>query len=269
MATTLNAPTLDGKRLVVIGGTGGIGLSAVKAFINAGAGVVAVGLECDEVAQAARDFGKAVRFLHADATQSETAPKSIETCVSVFGGLDGLYHVAGGSGRRWGDGPLHEISNEGWRLTLELNLTSVFYSNRAAVRQLLSQNYSGTILNLTSVLAFSPSGQHFATHTYAAAKSAIIGLTKSCASLYAPNRIRFNALAPGLVQTPMAQRAANDPGIMAFVKTKQPLDGGRIGQPADLDAAAVFFMSDASRFTTGQVLAVDGGWSVTEGRIPS
>jgi NAD(P)-dependent dehydrogenase (short-subunit alcohol dehydrogenase family) len=269
MATTLSAPTLDGKRLVVIGGTGGIGLSAVKAFFAAGACVVAVGFERDEVAQVARDLGTTVRFLHADAIQPETAPKSIETCVSVFGGFDGLYHVAGGSGRRWGDGPLHEISNEGWRLTLELNLTSVFYSNRAAVRHLLSQNSGGTILNLTSVLAFSPSGPHFATHTYAAAKSAIIGLTKSCASLYAPNRIRFNALAPGLVQTPMAQRAANDPGIMAFVKTKQPLDGGRIGQPSDLDAAAVFFMSDASRVTTGQVLAVDGGWSVTEGRISS
>jgi NAD(P)-dependent dehydrogenase (short-subunit alcohol dehydrogenase family) len=174
--------------------------------------------------------------------------------------------VAGGSGRRWGDGPLHEISNEGWKQTMELNLTSVFYSNRAAVRQLLSQNQSGAILNLTSVLAFSPSEHHFATHTYSSAKSGIIGLTKSCAAFYASKNIRFNALAPGLVQTAMAQRASNDPAIMAFVKTKQPLDGGRIGQASDLDAAAVFFMSDASRFTTGQVLAVDGGWSVSDGQ---
>jgi NAD(P)-dependent dehydrogenase (short-subunit alcohol dehydrogenase family) len=149
---------------------------------------------------------------------------------------------------------------------MELNLTSVFYSNRAAVRQLLSQNKSGAILNLSSVLAFSPSEHHFATHSYASAKSGIIGLTKSCAAFYASRNIRFNALAPGLVQTAMAQRASNDPVIMAFVKTKQPLDGGRIGQSSDLDAAAVFFMSDASRFTTGQVLAVDGGWSVSEGQ---
>jgi len=119
------------------------------------------------------------------------------------------------------------------------------------------------------VLAFSPSGQHFATHSYAAAKSAIIGLTRSCASRYAANHIRFNALAPGLVQTSMAQRAAGDPSIMAFIKSKQPLDGGRIGQASDLDAAAVFFMSDSAGFTTGQVLAVDGGWSVTEGLGPS
>jgi len=260
---------LAGKRIVVIGGTGGIGLSAVKAFIATGACVVAVGLERDEMKHVARDSAEVVRFLHGDATQPDTAVKAIETCNSAFGGVDGLYHVAGGSGRRWGDGPLHEITNEGWRQTLELNLTSVFYSNRAAVRQFLETKVPGTVLNLTSVLAFSPSGQHFATHAYAAAKSAIIGLTKSCAAMYASSQVRFNALAPGLVQTAMAQRAFNDPQIMAFVKNKQPLDGGRIGQASDLDAAAVFFMSDASRFTTGQVLAVDGGWSVTEGNGPA
>jgi NAD(P)-dependent dehydrogenase (short-subunit alcohol dehydrogenase family) len=260
---------LDGKKIVVIGGTGGIGLSAVKAFIAAGACVVAVGLEREEVPPVARDFGKACRFIHADATQPETAPKAIDECVAALGGFHGLYHVAGGSGRRWGDGSLHEITNEGWHLTLELNLTSVFYSNRAAVRQFLGKGKGGSILNLSSVLAFSPSGEHFATHSYAAAKSAIIGLTRSCASRYAGNLIRFNALAPGLIQTPMAQRAANDPSIMAFIKSKQPLDGGRIGQASDLDAAAVFFMSDASHFTTGQVLAIDGGWSVTEGQRPA
>jgi len=266
MTTAVNAPALEGKRLVVIGGTGGIGLSAVKAFVAAGASVVAVGLERDDVPPAARQLSDAARFIHGDATQPETAPNAIEQCASTFGGFDGLFHVAGGSGRRWGDGPLHEITNEGWRQTLELNLTSVFYSNRAAVRQLLSQEKGGSILNLTSVLAFSPSGAHFSTHSYSAAKSGIVGLTKSCAALYAPKSIRFNALAPGLVQTPMAQRASSNPEIMAFVKTKQPLDGGRIGQPSDFDAAAVFFMSDASRFTTGQVLAIDGGWSVTEGK---
>jgi NAD(P)-dependent dehydrogenase (short-subunit alcohol dehydrogenase family) len=266
MAATFNLPSLDGKRLVVIGGTGGIGLSAVKAFVAAGAAVVAVGLEREEVPAAARQLGDSARFVHGDATQPQTATEAIEAAVARLGGFDGLYHVAGGSGRRWGDGPLHEISNEGWKQTMELNLTSVFYSNRAAVRRLLSQNQSGVILNLTSVLAFSPSEHHFATHTYSSAKSGIIGLTRSCAAFYASKNIRFNALAPGLVQTAMAQRASNDPAIMAFVKTKQPLDGGRIGQASDLDAAAVFFMSDASRFTTGQVLAVDGGWSVSDGQ---
>jgi NAD(P)-dependent dehydrogenase (short-subunit alcohol dehydrogenase family) len=67
----------------------------------------------------------------------------------------------------------------------------------------------------------------------------------------------------------MARRAAENAEIQAFIRTKQPLDGGRIGQPEDLDAAAVYFMSDASRFTTGQVLAVDGGWCVSEGQLQS
>jgi NAD(P)-dependent dehydrogenase (short-subunit alcohol dehydrogenase family) len=207
--------------------------------------------------------------LFSDATKPETAIRAIAECVAKFRGFDGLYHVAGGSGRRWGDGPLHEITDDGWRRTLDLNLTSVFYSNRAAVRQFLAQKTGGSVLNLSSVLAYSPSPRFFATQSYAAAKAAIIGLTKSCAALYAPQNIRFNVLAPGLVRTPMAERAATDTQIMSFTRMKQPLDGGRIGTASDLDAAAVYFMSDVSRFVTGQSLAIDGGWSVTDGYIPA
>ena len=281
---TKPAAALEGKRIVVIGGTSGLGLSAVNAFLSAGARIVSLGREIkqkpsgnkrsaslaisSQQSSVAQKSSRALRVLYADATQPDSAQRAIAECVTTFGGLDGLYHVAGGSGRRWGDGPLHEITDEGWSLTLELNLTSVFYSNRAAVSQFLTQKTPGSILNLTTVLASSPS-RYFVTHAYAAAKSAIIGLTKSCAAMYAPNAIRFNALAPGLIDTPMAKRAANDAEIMAFIRTKQPLDGGRIGEASDLDAAAVYFMSDNSRFTTGQVLAVDGGWSVTEGQFGS
>ncbi len=118
-----------------------------------------------------------------------------------------------------------------------------------------------------SVLGYSPSKTYFATHAYAATKSAVIGFSRSIASYYADQDIRVNVVAPALVETPMAQRAAQDDAIVSFIKTKQPLAGGRIGQPDDLDGAAVFFMSDASRFATGQVLAVDGGWSVSEGQL--
>jgi NAD(P)-dependent dehydrogenase (short-subunit alcohol dehydrogenase family) len=269
-SVVMNSGTpLEGKRIVVIGGTSGLGLSAVNAFLAAGARVISVGLDVGEEISIPAAFNASARVLHADATNPETAPKAVAECVATFDGFDGLYHVAGGSGRRWGDGPLHEITDEGWSLTLELNLTSVFYSNRAAVRQFLAQKTGGSVLNLASVLVGSPSPQYFATQAYAAAKAGIIGLTKSCAALYARNNIRFNAIAPGLVRTPMAERASKDPQIMAFVKGKQPLDGGRIGRAADLDAAVVYFMSDASRFTTGQLLAVDGGWSVSEGSIPA
>jgi NAD(P)-dependent dehydrogenase (short-subunit alcohol dehydrogenase family) len=116
-----------------------------------------------------------------------------------------------------------------------------------------------------SVLGFSPSPDFFASHVYAATKSAVIGFTQSLASHYAKDDIRANVIAPALVESPMSQRALGNEAIMEFIQRKQPLDGGRIGCPEDLDEAAVFFLSDASRFVTGQVLAVDGGWSVTEG----
>jgi NAD(P)-dependent dehydrogenase (short-subunit alcohol dehydrogenase family) len=266
METSVGTAALAGKRILVIGGTAGLGLSAVKAFVTAGARVVAVGLKPETAASAQRAVGDAATVMCGDASCPETAVAAVAKAVSTFGGVDGLYHVAGGSGRRWGDGPLHEISDEGWEATFKLNLTSLFYSNRAAVRQFLAQGSGGTILNMGSVLGFSPSHTFFSTHAYATAKAAVVGLTKSCAGFYAPREIRFNVLAPAVMDTPMAQRAVNDEAIAAFIKTKQPLGGGRIGQPADLDAAAVYFMSDASKFTTGQVLAVDGGWCVSEGQ---
>jgi NAD(P)-dependent dehydrogenase (short-subunit alcohol dehydrogenase family) len=250
----------------VIGGTTGLGLSAAHAFLEHGARAVVVGRKEESVRAAQERLGDRARAVSGDAMNPETAPAAIALALEVFGSFDGLYHVAGGSGRRMGDGPLHELTDEGWRATFDLNLTSLMYSNRAAVRRFLEQGTGGTILNMGSVLGASPSPRYFATHAYAATKSAIIGFTKSIAAYYAAQNIRVNVLAPALVETPMAQRAASDEGILRFVGTKQPLDGGRIGQPEDLDGAAVYFMSEASRFTTGQVLAVDGGWSVSEGQ---
>jgi len=257
---------LSGKSLVVIGGTTGLGLSGARAFAAAGARVVIVGNRPDGVDAALSILGSAGRGFVADATDPNAAPQAIALALQEFGSFDGLYHVAGGSGRRMGDGPLHEMTDEGWNGTLDLNLTSVMYSNRAAIRQFLSNAEGGVILNMGSVLGFSPSPRHFATHAYAAAKSGIVGFSKSIAAYYAADNIRVNVVAPALVETPMAQRAASDETIRKFIKTKQPLDGGRIGKPEDLDAAVVFLMSDAARYCTAQVLSVDGGWSVSEGQ---
>ena len=257
---------LQEKSIVVIGGTTGIGLSAARAFIDHGANVVVVGRNTDSVDKAASELGECAVAIAGDASIPDTAINAITACKKNFGRFDGLYHVAGGSGRKFGDGPLHEISLEGWNQTLALNLTSLMLSNQAAVKAFLDQKTSGTILNMGSVLGFSPSPKYFVTHAYAATKSAVIGFTKSIAAYYAANNIRINALTPALVETPMSQRAANDDLIMNFIKTKQPLDGGRIGYAADLNGAAIYFMSDHSNFTTGQILAVDGGWSVSEGQ---
>ncbi|HMO62476.1 MAG TPA: SDR family oxidoreductase [Ferruginibacter sp.] len=258
---------LENKNIVIIGGTTGIGLSAAKAFIAYGAKVVVVGRNADSAETAKNELGKNALSLVADAAHENTAVQAIDICVNSFGSFDGLYHVAGGSGRKMGDGPLHELTLDGWNKTIELNLTSLMLSNQAAVKKFLALKKTGTILNMGSVLGYSPSPKYFVTHAYAAAKSAIIGFTKSIAAYYAGNDIRINVIAPALVETPMAQRAANDESILSFIKTKQPLDSGRIGKPEDLDGLAVYFMSDLSKFTTGQIVAVDGGWTVSEGQF--
>lgn len=256
---------LKNKCIVIIGGTTGLGLSAAKAFIAGGARVVVVGRNEESAAEANKLLGTGAIALSGDAIKEQTAIDAINTCIEKFGSFDGLYHVAGGSGRKMGDGPLHELTLDGWNKTLELNLTSLMLSNKAAVNRFLELKKAGTILNMGSVLGYSPSPKYFSTHAYAAAKAAIIGFSKSIAAYYAGNNIRVNVIAPALVETPMAKRAAGDDEILSFIKTKQPLDGGRIGKPEDLDGLAIYFMSDQSKFTTGQLIAVDGGWEVSEG----
>jgi len=266
-SSTSSTPLAD-RVLVIVGGTSGMGRSAAIACGAAGAQLVVVGKD-DAEAAAARDWlsGSAL-VVTGDARDPDTARSAVALAVESFGRLDGLYHVAGGSGRSFGDGPLESISREAWRETLALNLDSIFSSNQAALAQMLAQGTGGSILNMASVLAFSPSPQHFATHAYSTAKAGILGLTRTCAAYYARSQIRFNAVAPGLVETPMSARACQDAAIRRYITQKQPLGGGRVGLPEDLDQAVVFFLSDQSRFITGQVLAVDGGWSLSEAVDP-
>lgn len=257
---------LAGKRIVVIGGTAGMGLSAALAMIEEGANIVATGRDIQHTEEANQRFKENGFAMLSDAVEEGSAEAAIQQCHERFGGFDALYHVAGGSGRKYGDGPLHEISLQGWEKTLNINLTALMLSNRAAVNYFLEHSKAGVILNMGSVLGFSPSPKYFSTHTYAAAKSAVIGFSTSIAAYYAGNNIRVNVIAPALVATPMSQRAANDENITRFIATKQPLDGGRIGVPADTDGLAVFLLSDAAKFITGQVIAVDGGWTISEGQ---
>jgi NAD(P)-dependent dehydrogenase (short-subunit alcohol dehydrogenase family) len=182
-----------------------------------------------------------------------------------LGGLDVLYHVAGISGRRQGDGPLHECTDEGWQATIDANLKSTFLTNRAAVRHFLRQRQQGVILNMASVLGFAPSPRYFDTYAYAATKGGIIAMSRLAAARYAADGIRVNVIAPGLIDTPMAVRACEDPAIRAFLRTKQPLTAGP-GRPEDCSGAAVFLCSDEARLVTGVVLPVDGGWCVSEGQ---
>lgn len=253
------------KTFVIIGGTTGLGLSAARALVANGAKIVVAGRSAENLERALEELGPNALGANGDAADPDTAKNAVALAVASFDRLDGLYHVAGGSGRSRGDGPLHEITDEGWRYTCDLNLSSIIFSNRAAIQQLLAQKSGGAILNMGSVLGFSPSPAHFASHAYAATKSAVLGFTKSIAAYYASSNIRANVIAPALVETPMSERARENDAIMDFVQKKQPLDGGRIGGPDDLDEAVLYLLGSKSKFVTGQVLAVDGGWSVSEG----
>ncbi|RAJ10217.1 SDR family NAD(P)-dependent oxidoreductase [Arenibacter echinorum] len=251
---------------IIMGGTTGMGLAAAIALRNNGANLMVVGRNLDNCEKAKEILGKGSISLEGDATDPKTIKTAIKMTHETFGSITGLFHVAGGSGRKWGDGPLDKISLEGWNKTLELNLTSLMLSNQAIINYFLDHKKSGTILNMGSVLGYSPSPKYFTTHAYAAAKSAVIGFSKSIAAYYAGHNIRINVIAPSLFMTPMSQRAVNDDQIMEFLKTKQPLDGGRPGISEDINNAVLMFLHPDSGFITGQVLAVDGGWTISEGQ---
>ena len=258
---------LQGKRCLIVGATSGIGLAAARAFLAEGARLVVAGHEPQQGASALASLGHADRthFVACDATVSGEVVALFRAAVSYLRGLDVLYHVAGSSGRGRGDGPLHECRDDGWQFTLDANLKSTFLTNRAAVCHFLGQRQPGAILNMASVLALAPSPRHFDTAAYAAAKGGVIALSRAAAARYAADGIRVNVLAPGLVDTPMAARAVQDPATRAYLRGKQPLAGGP-ATPDDCSGAAVFLCSDAGRLVTGVVLPVDAGWCVSEGQ---
>ena len=183
-----------------------------------------------------------------------------------------MYGVAGISGRRFGDGPIHEATLEGWEAVVAANATSQFLVARAAIRRMLAQGPDddgsrGSLLLMSSTLATRPVPDHFATHGYAATKAAVEGLARALAATYARDGIRVNAIAPSVVATPMSRRAQEDPAILAYLGAKQALARG----PLEADAVtpiALALLGDEGRMVTGQVLVVDGGWSVGEGPGP-
>jgi meso-butanediol dehydrogenase / (S,S)-butanediol dehydrogenase / diacetyl reductase len=140
---------------------------------------------------------------------------------------------------------------------LATNLKSVFLCCRAAIPKLRAAG-GGAIVNLASVLALVGGDEDFATHAYATSKAGIVGLTRAMAVTYAPEGIRCNAIAPGLIATPMSARAQGDERIRARLPELQPLTGD-FGRPEDVAQAAVYLAT--APFVTGAVLTVDGGWT--------
>jgi NAD(P)-dependent dehydrogenase (short-subunit alcohol dehydrogenase family) len=251
----------------MITGSTGIAAATAERAATEGAEVFVVSRTADHAQELATRIGERAAWAAADLTDEAAVEGAVAAAVRRFGRIDGLFSVAGGSGRRFGDGPIHTVTADAWEATTALNLRTQVLVCAAVTRQMLAQapNDSGTrgsILLMGSVTTSDPAPELFATHAYAAAKGALTALMTTMAATYAPQAIRVNIVAPSLTRTPMAQRAATDPAILAYARRKQPLAGEML-DPDEVAKAAVYFLSDESRAVTGQMLKVDGGWSVT------
>lgn len=247
---------LKDKVAIVTGGASGIGLATAQLFIEEGARVITFDINAPSE-NLAPSNGLSLRLDVRSASQVEIAMQQV---MLDYGQIDILVNVAGGSGRKWGDGPVDSCTLEGWDMTIALNLDSVFYCCKYALQAMLNQEH-GVIVNVASVLGMVGGDQDFGTHAYAASKGAVISLTRSIASYYAPRGIRANVICPGLIATPMSQRAQEDENIRSRLSQLQPLTSA-FGTPKDVANAALYLASDESSFVTGSVFTVDGGWTV-------
>lgn len=257
---------LAGKNILVTGAASGIGRASALRFAAEGATVILLdrnqqGLgETQQLLDAQQTPENPLRMslFPTDLTDEHAVKDALDATIRVWGALHGVFNVAGGSGRRFGDGAVDSATLEGWHATLDMNLTSMFLVCKYAVPPLLETR--GSIVNLGSVLGLVGGDEDFATHAYAAAKAGVVGMSRAMASFYAPRSLRVNVIAAGLIATPMSQRAQTDAHILSRLPQLQPLTGA-MGTPEDITAAAAFLLSDDARFITGTVLPVDGGWT--------
>ena len=171
-------------------------------------------------------------------------------------------NAAGISARSLGDGPLHQCTAEAWDAVMQLNAKGTFLMCREVLHSWTKMRQAGVILNTGSVLARHPQPDHFATVGYAASKGAIESMSIAAAAYYAPEGIRINVIAPGLVNTPMTVRAQGNPEIKEYITHKQPLRKGMLAAE-DVAKTACFLLGRDSSPITGQIVTVDAGWTVS------
>ena len=254
--------SLDDRVALIPGGGGGIGAPLAEALARAGARVAVAGRTA-EALQAALDgvtaAGSDGLAITADATDEDDAERMVRETVDRFGRVDILVNaVGGGAGKVLH--PAEEYPRDAWDWIMELNVRSTLVATQAAARQMISQGEGGAILNITSVRA--NLGINAGYSAYVAAKGAISSLTRQWATEWAKYGIRVNAIMPTFVDTPQVAMLLGDPAFKAGIVNRIPL--GRVGETRDIVGPAIFLVSDAASFVTGQVLGIDGGLTATQ-----
>jgi 3-oxoacyl-[acyl-carrier protein] reductase len=234
--------SLEGRAALVTGASRGIGRAIALELGRAGADVV-VGYRTgrEEAEQVAREAGG--RAVQADVSD----PESARALVEAAGDLDVLVNNAGLTR----DGVLARMSDDDWRTVIDTNLSSVFYTCRAAARGMMRKR-AGAIVNVSSIVGIHG---NWGQTNYAASKAGIIGFTKSLARELGSRNVRANVVAPGYVKTQLTDVLPEDATKLMLENT--PL--GRLGDPQDVAGAVRFLCSDEAAFVTGAVLLVDGG----------
>ncbi|MGE0487480.1 MAG: glucose 1-dehydrogenase [Gammaproteobacteria bacterium] len=250
---------VEGKVAIVTGGGSGIGRAACAAFARGGASVVVADIDAvggEETARLVREAGGSALFVKCDVSQAADAEAIVGAAVRHFGGLHCAFNNAGVEGQY---AKLIDATEENFMLNYRVNMLGVWLCMKFQIRQLLAQGGGGAIVNTASdagLIGVKYLGQ------YAAAKHAVIGLTKSAALEYASHRIRVNAVCPGPIRTPMLMRVFEEnPKIGAAMVAAQPVK--RLGEPHEIADAAVYLCSDHASYITGHALPVDGGYVAT------
>jgi NAD(P)-dependent dehydrogenase (short-subunit alcohol dehydrogenase family) len=247
---------LAGRLALVTGGARGIGRGIAEAMCAADAHVIVSGRDEGKAAEAVaqlREVGGRADYLMADLEDDAAVDRLMPALEARFGKLDILVNNAGIDA----DNLLVNHPLEDWRRIMRVNLEVPFRLSKAAYLH-FQEKGRGVIINIASILGLSPSREAAA---YVPAKHGLVGLTKLMALEWAREGVRVNAIAPGLIQTDMTKYVWNNEAGQTYVQRQIP--AGRIGQPADIGAVAVFLASDAADFIHGETIVVDGGTLVT------
>ena len=246
---------LEGKVALVTGGGGGIGRATSLAFAREGAKVAVVDVlpqAGEETVQMIKDAGGEAIFIKTDVTKSEEVKAMADKTFTVFGKLNCAFNNAGISGDIIS---VSRCSEESWDRMMDINLKGVFLCMKYEIPKMLKSG-GGSIVNTASVMGLVGEPGHPA---YAASKHGVVGLTKSSAIFYAESNIRINAVCPGLIRTPMADKILTEhPELKQTVESLTPMR--RMAETDEVARAVIFLCSDDASYITGFPLAVDGGW---------